>query len=98
MAKDKHRPSVEIKRYLYEKYNGKCQYCQLIYDFKFMTVDHIRPMSLGGGETRRNRTLACWLCNQLKDRSEPIHREKCVKLFLEWITGKRDIHPEAKVR
>jgi 5-methylcytosine-specific restriction endonuclease McrA len=98
MGKDLHRPVVTVKRRLYKKYKGTCQYCRIAYDFKFMTVDHIRPLSLGGGKSIRNMTLACWLCNQLKDRSEPIHHKKCVQLFVSWLKGERNIHPEAKVR
>lgn len=44
-----------------------CQWCQTPLAFETSTTDHIKPKSLGGGDTFDNLCLACGPCNERKD-------------------------------
>ena len=41
----RHRLSKEIRRAVYEKYDGRCAYCGRKIDFRDMQVDHIIPFA-----------------------------------------------------
>lgn len=58
---------------IYKAYNGKCQYCGKQvktqgsrFDDDYMNIDHIRPLSDGGGHAWVNLTLSCRKCNMKK--------------------------------
>ena|SRR3989344_1074554 len=55
-----------IKTAFIRVYNKTCQYCKRPYPRQHLTIDHIKPRCRGGGETLRNKTLACFWCNQAK--------------------------------
>lgn len=49
---------------------GLCPYCGVRLSKETATVDHIDPVSRGGGNHAENVTVACRSCNELKaDRS-----------------------------
>lgn len=65
--------SAEKEKFLYDAQRGKCARCG--YKMTWggrrlktnMTVDHIVPLSLGGGLTLRNAQLLCQSCNSSKN-------------------------------
>lgn len=38
--------------------------------YTYPTIDHVIPLCKGGGHTRDNVKLACWLCNSIKRENE----------------------------
>ena len=60
-------------RYVIKRDGGRCQRCGVKcikrgkrYDPRRPTLDHIVPLSRGGGHTPENVQLACWRCNSIK--------------------------------
>lgn len=60
-----------IKRRIYDRQNGLCAYCGQHRNIKYMTVDHIIPLSKGGTDEIDNLQCTCKLCNRLKDNMLP---------------------------
>lgn len=60
-----------IRRKLYARQNGKCAYCGRHRNHKYMTVDHIIPLSKGGTNDIGNLQCVCKKCNSLKDDMMP---------------------------
>ena len=58
--------TLDEKRIIYAKYNGKCAICGQPVKFKKMTVDHKVPLSKGGTNAMENLQLACHCCNLMK--------------------------------
>lgn len=58
--------TLDEKRIVYAKCNGKCAICGQSVKFKKMTVDHKVPLSKGGTNAMENLQLACHSCNLLK--------------------------------
>ena len=58
----------ELKRLVYERANGCCEYCQTseANTGQTMQVDHINP---DGGNDPGNLCLSCWNCNNHKRRA-----------------------------
>jgi 5-methylcytosine-specific restriction endonuclease McrA len=48
-----------------------CQYCFEKFPLSELTIDHIRPKSLGGIDQHSNRVLACRRCNLQKSNHSP---------------------------
>jgi 5-methylcytosine-specific restriction endonuclease McrA len=48
---------------------GRCFYCG---NKRKLTIDHIIPISKGGGHTRDNVVMACKSCNSSKNAKDPI--------------------------
>lgn len=46
--------------------NGFCYYCGKPHQLRELTIDHVIPMSKGGGHTRDNVVMACIKCNASK--------------------------------
>lgn len=55
------------KRRIYDSQNGLCAYCGQHRNIKYMTVDHIIPLSKGGTDSLDNLQCTCKKCNGLKD-------------------------------
>jgi len=58
-----------------------CCYCQNIFSYSDLTIEHIIPLCLGGDNEENNITLACRNCNQEKGKEawklkRKINREK----------------------
>ncbi len=49
-----------------ENWNHECAYCGSTED---ITLDHVKPRSLGGPDISRNMVCACYTCNQDKGRT-----------------------------
>lgn len=54
------------KEALYKEQSRKCNGCGKRFEIRNMEVDHIRPLSKGGGERFTNLQLLCGACNKLK--------------------------------
>lgn len=58
------------RRSLFWKYGPECCYCHRTWDWTHLTIDHIQPVSKGGGmRDRRNMVLACMGCNHAKSNA-----------------------------
>lgn len=58
----------ELKRLVYERAQGYCEYCQTseLNSGQTMQIDHIDPH---GGDMLDNLCLSCWSCNNHKHRA-----------------------------
>ena len=59
------------KRRIYELQNGLCAYCGRHRNIKYMTIDHIIPISKGGTDEISNLQCTCKACNNLKEDMFP---------------------------
>ena len=63
---------VELRQYrsykhtLFGVQEGKCNGCEVLFPFRNMTIDHIRPRSRGGSDAPDNLQLLCGACNSTK--------------------------------
>lgn len=57
-----------IRRTVWERAEGQCEYCQMSQDFDPATfeVDHIVPEKMDGQPVAENLALACFKCNNHK--------------------------------
>ena len=56
------------KNDLYGKQEGDCNGCKRHFEFRNLTVDHIRPQSKGGTDHPNNLQLLCQACNSTKGK------------------------------
>lgn len=60
---------------LLEVQDGKCAKCKRLFSDELRyTLDHILPLSMGGGLTRRNVQLLCKSCNSSKNARHILYR------------------------
>lgn len=59
------------KRVLWQRDNGRCQYCNARVSLRDATVDHVIPRARGGNHTWLNLVIACSPCNQKKGCKMP---------------------------
>ncbi|MCG3182011.1 MAG: hypothetical protein ICCCNLDF_00052 [Planctomycetes bacterium] len=59
------------RRGVFERDNGQCQYCGIFVHKRAMTIDHVQPLSRGGGTSWLNCVLACGRCNNQKADRTP---------------------------
>jgi site-specific DNA-methyltransferase (adenine-specific) len=57
-----------VKECLYKEQNGLCNGCGVEFNFWNLTVDHIVPKALGGGNCYENYQLLCSSCNSIKGK------------------------------
>lgn len=50
----------------------KCQYCNKRFSERSLTIDHVKPKSMGGKHSWFNSTTACKKCNQSKKNDHTI--------------------------
>lgn len=75
LAKFAGYPNVGVpysRRGVYERDNGQCQYCRIFVHKRAMTIDHVQPVSRGGGTNWTNCVLACNRCNHTKGNRTPV--------------------------
>ena len=56
----------EYKRILYGEQQGNCNLCDVHFEFRNLTIDHIVPKSKGGQDLETNLQLLCQACNSSK--------------------------------
>lgn len=49
----------------------ECQYCMKNFSYRELTLDHVMPVSRGGGKTWENLVAACHSCNHKKGNRTP---------------------------
>ncbi len=57
---------VETKHTLYDRQEGVCNGCKLKFEYRHFEIDHIVPVSKGGGDNIENLQLLCNHCNRIK--------------------------------
>jgi hypothetical protein len=60
--------SVELRRFIVERAEGRCEYCRVPDEDGFISheVDHIYATKHGGTTSENNLCLSCWICNRHK--------------------------------
>ncbi|RKI87876.1 HNH endonuclease [Parablautia intestinalis] len=77
------RYSDEEREIIYNKSGGRCELCGQRLLLENMTLDHIVPLSMGGGESMENLQAACYACNQFKSNILPDDfMDRIIKIFL----------------
>jgi len=65
-----YKQHVKFSRYnMYLRDLFQCQYCQEVFDFEDLTIDHVIPRAAGGKTTWVNSVTACKACNHKKGSS-----------------------------
>jgi 5-methylcytosine-specific restriction endonuclease McrA len=59
------------RRNLFARDRNQCQYCGRHFPTNELSLDHVRPRSMGGGETWENLVCACIRCNARKGGRTP---------------------------
>ena len=73
---DEPKTKLEIKKFLYQKQNHKCNGCGCEFPIDLFDIDHIIPRKHGGGDYLENYQLLCSHCNKIKG-------DKPMALFLQ---------------
>jgi 5-methylcytosine-specific restriction endonuclease McrA len=59
------------RRNLFARDRNQCQYCGHHFSTSDLSIDHVKPRSLGGGDTWENLVCACIRCNARKGGRTP---------------------------
>ncbi len=63
--------SQNIKELIYKNADGRCELCGRKILLDDMTLDHIKPLSMGGVDNVENLACACEPCNLFKRNMLP---------------------------
>lgn len=69
--KNRKKYSKNTRLLIYTKANGCCELCGRNILVSDMTIDHIKPISMGGIDELSNLQCACKICNELKGNILP---------------------------
>ena len=60
--------SLEIRKHVWQRANGCCEYCGIHEEDSFYRheIDHILPIKHGGNTVPNNLALSCFYCNRYK--------------------------------
>ena len=61
---------VQQRQYLFEKFNGRCCYCDEQMQIDWFHIEHLVPKCKGGSNEERNLLIACPTCNLIKKTQE----------------------------
>ena len=62
-----HKQHVKFSRYnMYLRDLFKCAYCEEVFDYDELTIDHVVPRAVGGKTNWTNCTTSCKACNSAK--------------------------------
>ena len=68
-----YKKNVKFSRYnMYLRDLFQCQYCQEVFDFEDLTIDHVNPRANGGKTVWDNCVTACKPCNHSKGDKKTI--------------------------
>lgn len=72
-SKKKNRKSYsqDTRQLIYERANGRCELCGRKILFVDMTLDHVKPLSMGGEDNVNNLSCTCEPCNFFKGNILP---------------------------
>lgn len=76
------------RRNLFARDRNKCQYCGRIFPTNDLSIDHVNPRALGGGDTWENLVCACIRCNARKGGRTP--EQASMKLITKPVRPKRN--------
>ena len=66
------RQTVKLnRRNIYARDNNHCQYCGKRFPTQELTIDHVVPRRLGGGNSWQNLVCCCVACNSRKGGNTP---------------------------
>lgn len=72
-----------VRKMIYSKANGTCQLCGRKIAYEEMTLDHIKPLAMGGADSVENLACTCKSCNQFKSSILPEEfMERITRIFL----------------
>lgn len=93
--------SPDVRKLLYIHAGGRCELCGREMALEDVTIDHIKPLAMGGTNDVSNLACTCFGCNQLKGSAVPesffqrvndifmFQMEKKMKHSLKWKLAKR---------
>ncbi len=55
------------RKFVHQKYGGRCAYCGQLIAYNEMQVDHLHPVKKGGTDKTGNLMPACRSCNHYKE-------------------------------
>ncbi len=61
---------TEVKHKLYGKQRGHCNGCNILFEYRNLTIDHILPKKRGGQDNEENLQLLCGSCNSIKNEND----------------------------
>lgn len=76
------------RRNLFARDRNMCQYCGAHYPTSELSIDHVKPRSLGGGDSWENLVCACIRCNARKGGRTP--EQARMKLIRKPVMPKRN--------
>lgn len=80
IVRNRSQHGPQIRQYIYDKANGRCELCGRKLLFNEMTLDHIKPLAMGGRDEIANLQCSCKACNTAKGSLLP-------EDYMEWIRG-----------
>jgi 5-methylcytosine-specific restriction endonuclease McrA len=63
--------SQDTRKLIYNKAGGRCELCGRAILFEDMTLDHVKPLSMGGLDEVENLACVCLADNRFKDNVLP---------------------------
>lgn len=93
--------SPDVRKLLYIHAGGRCELCGKEMALEDVTIDHIKPLAMGGTNDVSNLACTCFGCNHLKGSAVPesffqrvndifmFQMEKKMKHSLKWKLAKR---------
>jgi 5-methylcytosine-specific restriction endonuclease McrA len=88
------------RKMVYLRDNYTCQYCGDQFTAKDLTLDHVKPRSLGGISSWSNLVTCCATCNWLKGTKviEPLTKPKEPNYWQMVKANKKHIHAHSQLR
>ena len=63
--------SRDTRKLIYNNAHGRCELCGRKILFEDMTIDHVKPLSMGGEDEVENLACTCYSCNMFKGNIMP---------------------------
>jgi CRISPR/Cas system Type II protein with McrA/HNH and RuvC-like nuclease domain len=83
-----------MKKYIYERDDRKCRFCQRELLFRKISLDHYLPKSKKGPDDLYNLVLCCKKCNKLKKNRTPSDYESVmIENFIKGIKDRKITAP-----